>query len=263
MIIHGGVAQLARALEWHSRGSEFKSHHLQFFFILFFIFLNYFAFSNSDETKISSIELGNKWYSKQIFNLSIFFESGFSGTKDYLKENFLFKYSFKSQNHHQFSIRFFHTGYSTGIYSNNFVFYNFSILSGFEYLFKIFNNLSGIYLWIDIGGCDKGVAFNTGIGIGDQYKTFIHFELNFMQEISLFSLLSFNFLIFDFFNIGGKIGIDLGYSDSIITFFNFKNGIFIGVTIKNVFKIEIGGGFTINDYFFFSGFGGTSFVLIL
>ena len=29
----GGVAQLVRALEWHSRGSEFDSHHLQILLI--------------------------------------------------------------------------------------------------------------------------------------------------------------------------------------------------------------------------------------
>ncbi len=252
---------MARALEWHSRGSEFKSHHLHFIFVfIFLLFSNYFIFSNDESNDLS---LGNKWYSKQIFYSKLYFESGLSGTKDYLKENFLFRYSFKSKNRHQFCIRTFHNGFSTGIYSNNFVFYNFSILAGFEYLYKIFNNLSGIYLWLDAGGCNKGFSFNTGIGVGDQNKTFFQFELNFMQEVGIFLILSFNFFIFDFFNVGGKIGIDLGYENSIINFFAFKSGLFIGFTIKNVFKIEFGGGFTINDYFFFNGFGGVTIVLFL
>ncbi|HOJ64071.1 MAG TPA: hypothetical protein PLE45_06590 [Spirochaetota bacterium] len=212
-----------------------------------------FSISGNEET--DDYILGNKWYSKQIFYSRLYFESGFSGTKDYLNESFLFKYSFKSKNRHQFNIRFFHNGFSTGIYSNNFKFFNFSIKGGFEYLYKIFSNLSGIYLWLDVGGCNEGFSFNTGFGVGDRYKSFFQLEFNFLNNISIDTNMDFNFFLFNFFNIGGKVGILIGYRNLLIDFFCFKNCITIGFTIKEIFNISIGGGFTINDYFFFNGVG--------
>jgi len=127
--------------------------------------------NNKDSTSdindaTDDLTLGNKWYSKKKFFINNSTDLGLSGSKEYLDEYFLFKFSLKSRSRHAFSIRTNHIGFTKGLFSGHFDFYDFGIMGGFEYLYKIFNNNSGVFIWTDIGACQKGPAFNLGIGVG-------------------------------------------------------------------------------------------------
>lgn len=199
---------------------------------------------------------GNRWYSRK--NLYIFqnVEMGMSGTKDFLSETFLIKYRFKSKNKHAFAMKFFHNGYSPGIFTNHFDFYNFSVLTGFEYLFKVFGPTSGIFVWSDIGGCNGGFAFDIGVGIGDRVKDGIELWISYLQGVGFFSRLDFYFLVIDVLIIRGRFGLDIKQNGLSIDVFNFLTGLYMGFSIRDTFRMEMGGGITINDYFAISGFGG-------
>jgi hypothetical protein len=45
------------------------------------------------------------------------------------------------------------------------------------------------------------------------------------------------------------------YRDLDIRLFTFLNGVYLGFSIKNYFRFELGGGFTVNDNNIFNGFG--------
>ncbi|MBN2545340.1 MAG: hypothetical protein JXB50_06055 [Spirochaetes bacterium] len=207
------------------------------------------------------LTFGNKWYSKNTFLIKNSTDTGFSGSKDYLNEYFLTKFKFKSRNKHAFSIKIDHIGFTKGLYSNNFEFYDFGIMGGFEYLYKIFNNISGIFFWTAIGACQKGPAFNLGIGIGSDSENSFQLNFSYLHNVLLLSKMEFYFLILKFITFKGKLGIIIHLNDFAIDFFNFFNGFYFGFFIKKVFKIELGGGFTFNDYGYFSGFGGIDLLI--
>lgn len=213
--------------------------------------------SSSDVINNQNVEttFGNKWFSSQQIYFSNFFRGGMSGSKDFLFENFLFKYSFKSKNKHKFSIRIYHLGYSLGVFSGHFSFFNFNILAGFEYLYKIFNNDAGFFSWADIGGCNGGFSFYTGIGVGSPTKNGFTLSVSFLQNTLVLSNLNFYFLFFDIMTLHGIIGLTTRYSNNYVETFYFKAGLSIGIFVKNKFKLEIGGGFTVNEYSYFNGFG--------
>ena len=128
---------------------------------------------------------------------------------------------------------------------------------GFEYMYKIFSHNEGIFFIIDIGGSNSGFALYSAIGVGNRLKTFIELNFTFFINSMILSSLVFNILIFDFFSIMGIIGIDATFKESrwISDIFSFKTGGFICFSVKSNFKIEIGGGITLNDYYALRGFG--------
>lgn len=224
--------------------------------ITIFLFLTIFQI-NSDETSDNK-SIGNKWYSKHSFYIQHTFEFGVSGSKDYFTEYFLFCYNFKSKSRHAFSIRGLHIGYAPGIFSNNLDYFNFAVMAGFEYFYKIFSNTEGLFLFTDLGGCNNGFAVNTGIGIGSRTRNGFELSLAFLQNTLLFSRLDFYFLLFKFFVLRGKIGFDLKYHDTAIELFTFIVGLYVGFSVKEYFRIDLGGGLTANDYAYYSGFGSFS-----
>jgi hypothetical protein len=211
----------------------------------------------SQNTNIITInDFGNKWFSNHNFFIQNTLEMGMSGSKDILSENMLFSYRFLSKNRHAFSIRNYHIGYAPGIFTNNFTYFNFGVLAGFEYMFKIFSNTEGVFFYTDIGGCQNGIAVNAGFGLGSRVKDGIDINFTYLQNVGFFSRLDFNFLIVKYLILHGKFGIDLKYSDNVIDIFTFFTGAYIGFSINNYFRLELGGGLTINDYAKYSGFGG-------
>ena len=223
--------------------------------ILLFLLLNFSFFSYCLVDQSADVSIGNKYYSKQSFYISHTFEFGVSGVKDYFSEYFLFSYSFKSKNLHRFSIRNFHLGYTNGLFSNKFKFFNFAIMAGFEYCYKIFSNTDGFYVFFDAGGCNNGFAFNTGLGVGSRTDTGFELNLTYLYNVGFFSRMDFYFLIAKVFIIRGKIGLDLTHYNLKIELFTFIAGLYIGFSIKKYFRLEAGGGLTINDYAYYSGFG--------
>jgi hypothetical protein len=224
-------------------------------FMLFFISLPIF-FIHPVELPFQDQTLGNKWYSSQSFYVLQGFEFGVSGSKDFLSETFLFSYAFRSKNRHSFSIRNYHIGNTTGILTNSFEYFNFAVMAGFEYMYKLFTNTDGLFVFTDIGGCDRGVALNAGIGLGNRVKDGFEMDFTFLQNTAFFSRIEFYFLFFDAFIVRGELGIDLKYRDTDIRLFTFLNGIYLGFSISNYFRLELGGGFTVNDNMIFNGYGG-------
>jgi len=212
----------------------------------------------TDDIKEKKYIFGNKWYSRQNFYIMNSCEMGLSGTKDFISESFLFKYRFRSKNNHAFAIRLFHHGFAPGVFSGNFTYFNFAVMGGFEYLYKIFSATEGFFLWSDLGGTNKGVATGLGIGLGDRNKNGVELYINYMHNLAVISRLDFYFLFADIFVLRGKLGIDLKFTEGMsdIDIFTFLNGLYIGVFVKQIFRIELGGGFTVNQYGYFSGFGG-------
>ncbi len=221
-------------------------------FVIFFLNLLYFTFC--DETSDHK-SLGNRWYSSQTFFVTHTLETGMSGSKDFLTEYFLFSYSFKSKNRHTFTIRNYHIGYAPGLFTANLHFFNFAFMVGFEYLYKIFSSTEGLFLFTDIGGSNGGVAINSGVGVGSRTKTGFEINFTFLQNILFLSRIEFYFLVFNFLVLRGKMGFDLKYRNTDIEIFTFLIGGYIGFSVRQYFKIEIGGGVTVNDYAYYSGFG--------
>ena len=224
--------------------------------VLFFLFIVTFS-ALSDQTDDKRI-IGNKWYSNHTFYSLHNFEFGVSGSKDFFTEYLLSSYKFKSRNRHAFSIRAYHIGFAPGIFSNNMKSFNFAVMGGFEYLYKIFSKDEGIFMFFDIGGCNNGFALNTGVGVGSRTKNGFEINFSFLQNVMFFSRIDFYFLVFDFLILKGKLGFDLKYYNLNIEMFTFLAGAFIGFSVKEYFRIELGGGLTVNDYAYYSGFGSFS-----
>jgi len=250
-----------------------------FFFNSNIIFSNIFSDLTSDYTatielntkkdlsddsiidQTSDTTIGNKWYSRHNFYFFSTLEIGISGSKDYIGEYALYKYKFKSKTRHAFGLRLFHSGFTTGAFTGNFNFYNFCFLTGFEYFYKIFSKNEGFFIWTDIGGCNNGFAAGFGLGLGSRVKNGAEIWVVYLYNVGVFSRLEFNFLLFNILTLRGKLGIDFKYYDLNMELFTFLSGAYIGLFIKNVFRIELGGGFTINEYSRFGGFGSISLTL--
>ena len=206
----------------------------------------------------------NEWYTKgNVFILQTG-EYGISSNNDFLSENFLFKYRFKSKTRYAFSLRAYHIGYTIGLFNHTFKFFNFGFFVGYEYFYKIFSNLEGLFFWTDFGICNRGVAFNTGIGIGSRVKN--GFELNFtyLHNVGFFNRLEFYFLLAKIFTIRGMLGLDIKHNDFIyIEKYTFLTGSYIGFLIKNIFRFEIGGGIALDEFSNFGGFGSISIAINL
>ena len=214
--------------------------------------------NEKDPTSDENTALGNKWFSRNNIFLNQTADAGLSGSKDFFEESFLFSYRFRSKTRHAFSLRLFHLGYSPGIFSSNFTFYNFGIMAGFEYFYKLFDNLTGVFLWSDFGACNGGFTFSTGFGLGSRVKNGLELWGAYLHNTGIFSRLEFYFLVLKILTLRGKIGIDYKHTNFNLEVFTFLGGFYIGFFIKNIFRIEAGGGFTINEFSYFSGFGGIS-----
>lgn len=201
----------------------------------------------------------NEWYTKG--NAFIFqnAEYGISGEKDFFSERFLFKYRFKSKTRHAFSLRAYHLGYTIGIFNHTFNFFNFAFFIGYEYFYKIFSNLEGFFIWTDYGICNRGFAFNIGIGIGNRLKNGIELYFTYLHNVGFFSRMEFYFLMAKIFTIRGLFGLDIKHNDFIyIEKYTFLTGSYIGFLFKNIFRFEIGGGIALDEFSNFGGFGGIS-----
>ncbi len=202
---------------------------------------------------------GNKWYSGQTFVLRTNIEMGASGVKDYLIENSLFSYRFKSRNQHAFTIRLNHFGVSTGCFSGKAKVFNFSVMLGFEYLYKIFSNESGIFVLSDFGGGASGFCMYAAFGLGSHAGTNFTIDFNYMMNKVIMSALTFTVEIVKFFAIKGLIGVDSTYiNDNRLDLFSFKAGAFFLFAARPIFACDFGGGITLNDYYAVSGFGAFS-----
>lgn len=247
------------------------SFHFKFVQIIFFLNIIFLTYSQNTDTSSDKSKnddnsinedltddevFGNKWYSRRNFLIINYLEMGQAGSIDYLTENLSLSFQFKSKTRHAFSIRFNHIGFVPGLFSGNFTFYNFGIFTGFEYFFKLFTEDSGFRTWIDLGGCQNGFAVTLGLGIGSKLKNGFDFWISYLLNTAFFSRLEFYFYIAEILTLKGRLGIDIKFTNYNPDFFNFLNGFFIGIFIKEIFKLEIGGGFTFNEYGYFSGFGG-------
>jgi hypothetical protein len=225
------------------------------YFVLFYSIILSNTISALDVTD-DYTGIGNQWYTPHTFYIQQGMELGVSGSKDFLSETFLFEYTVQSKIRHSFSIRNYHLGYTSGILTKSFDYFNFAVMAGFEYCFKAFDSKNGLFVFTDIGGCNQGFAINAGVGIGN--RVLDGFEMNFMflQNVGFFSRMDFYFLLFNVLILHGKTGIDMRYHETDILLFTFLSGFYIGFSIQNYFRFELGGGFTINDNNIFNGFGG-------
>ena len=205
----------------------------------------------------------NEWYSKgNVFVMQSAKYGVLVNKNDFLSESFLFKYRFRSKSRHAFSLRVFHIGYTIDLLNGIFDFFNFGFFTGFEYLYKIFSNQSGIFVWTDFGACNRGPALNFGLGIGDRIKNGIEFEFTYLHNIAFLTKIEFYFLIIKVLTIRGILGVDIKHKDfNYIEQYAFLTGAYIGFLIKNIFRVEFGGGVTLDEFSNFGGFGSISFAL--
>ena len=206
---------------------------------------------------------GNPDYSRQ--NIFIFqqFRTGYYGAKDHLYEDFLAAYRFKSENTHAFSIMAYHIGFGAGLYSRNLDKFHAAGLLGFEYLYKVFNSQSGVFIFTDIGICNLGFALNTGAGIGDRYNNGFILQFTYLLHTNFFTVLDFHMVVLKYLALRIEMGFDLEFSDTGILLFGFYNGIFPGIAINKTGKIELGGGFTMDDNYIFRWYAGANIVLYI
>ena len=207
----------------------------------------------------------NEWYSRgNDFILQSAKYGVLINKRDFLSERFLFKYRFKSKIKHAFGIRIFHVGYTINLLNKKFDFFNFGFFTGFEYLYKIFSNQSGIFIWTDFGACNRGHALNFGLGIGDRVKNGIELELTYLHNIAFLTKLEFYFLIIKILTIRGILELDIKHYDfNYIEQFTVLTGVYFGFLIKNIFRFELGGGVTLDEFSNFGGFGSFSIAINL
>lgn len=219
--------------------------------------------SYSDST--DDIPVMNEWYSRANFFVLQTAKYGvLINKKDFLSENFLFKYRFKSKTKHAFALRVYHVGYTINLINGNFIFFNFGVFSGFEYLYKTFSNQGGIFIWTDFGACNRGPALNLGVGIGDRLKNGFELEFTYLHNVAFLTKLEFYFLVIKILTIRGIFGLDIIHNDfKYIEQFGVLIGSYFGFLIKNVFRVEIGGGVTLDEYSNFGGFGSISLAINL
>ncbi len=204
----------------------------------------------------------NEWYTRGNFFILQTGEYGISSDNDFLSERFLFKYRFKSKTRHASAIRAYHIGYTIGLFNHTFKFFNFGIFVGYEYFYKIFSNLEGFFFWTDFGICNRGFAFNTGIGIGNRVKNGFELYFTYLHNVGFFNRLEFYFLLAKIFTIRGMLGLDIKHNDFIyIEKYSFLTGSYIGFLIKNIFRFEIGGGIVLDEFSNFGGFGSISIAI--
>jgi len=217
--------------------------------------------NNKEKEKIIEEEsFGNRFYSRHNFYIKTELEMGVVGTSDFITENVFFQYRLVSKNKHAFSVRVNHIGFTSGALSNNPHIFSFAIFGGFEYMFKIFSNTSGLFLYFDLGGSNKGIAFNTGVGLGSRLADAIELNFSYLHDNLITSRLDFQFLIVKYLILKGRFGISYKYTYPNDELFIFLGGLYIGFSIKGYFRLEAGGGFTLNEYSYASGFGGVSIV---
>ncbi|HNZ26787.1 MAG TPA: hypothetical protein PLG34_10020 [Spirochaetota bacterium] len=201
--------------------------------------------------------IGDKFYSRQNFYISSSFETGLSGTKDYLSEKTLFIYKFRSLGKFQFGIRTNHVGFAVGAYSGRNYGFNFLFAVGFEFLYKVFNNRDGLLISTDMGWSNKGYAFFFSIGLGSRMRNYIELNFLFGVNLAVMSNLNFSVVIYKILSLKGVIGVDIFYKNNWqIDVFLLKFGLFLPLTIREIFRIEFGGGLTLNDYYIPRGYGG-------
>ncbi len=228
---------------------------------LFIIFSASVCYISADDLS-EDYSIGDKFYSRQNFYISSSFETGLSGTKDYLSEQALFIYKFRSPGKFQFGIRTNHVGFASGAYSGRNSGFNFLFAIGFEFLYKIFNNTDGLLLSTDMGWSNKGYAFFFSIGLGSRMRSYIELNFLFGVNLALTSNLNFSVIIYKILSLKGVIGVDITYKNNWeIDVFLLKFGLFIPLTIREIFRIEIGGGLTLNDYYIPRGYGGITLFL--
>lgn len=229
-------------------------------FILIFFFSS-FCYISADNLS-EDYSIGDKFYSKQNFYVSTSFETGLSGTKDYLSEKALLIYKFRSRDKFQFGIRTNHVGLASGAYSGRNSGFNFLFTLGFEFLYKIFNNKDGLLLSTDMGWSNKGFVFFFSLGLGSRMRNYIELNVLFGANLTVMSNLNFSVIIYKILSLKGVIGLDIMYKNNWeVEVFLLKFGLFAPLTIREIFRIEIGGGLTLNDYYIPRGYGGITLSL--
>ncbi|MCG8572599.1 MAG: hypothetical protein MJB14_20900 [Spirochaetes bacterium] len=230
---------------------------LLFTFLFTLIVINVVHCAEGEETAY----LGNPLFSRKNIYLYQSAVGGLSGPVDYFAESTLLKFRFASKTRHAFAIRLNHYGYGPYLFTGQIEKFHFAVLLGFEYLYKIFSPISGVFLYLDAGICNLGFALSTGFGIGDRFFNGFTVNFTYLYHSCFFSVLDFYFTIVKYLSLRGKIGLDIKFSSDQLELFNFYTGIYPGITIKRFVKIEIGGGVTFNDNYVFRGYGGINLVL--
>lgn len=227
-----------------------------FFLIAVLLLLANCEFIFAEESSSPELTFGNKWHSRQQFCIDSGFRMGVCGSKDFIWEQVLFSYRFKSSNRHCFTIRTHHIGMTTGNLTGNGQGFDWTVMLGFEYLIKIFSKDSGFFILTDIGSGNRFFSLYAALGVGSHEHTYIQMDVTYMLLRMVLSEIKFNIEVLKFFSIMGTLGIDTTLFDSgKIDLFCFRTGFFFGFAARPVFTAAFGGGITVNDYYAVGGFG--------
>ncbi|MBR3731928.1 MAG: hypothetical protein IKN25_04705 [Spirochaetales bacterium] len=227
-----------------------------FFLLAVLLLLVNCEFIFADAFQSSYSTFGNKWHSRQQFCIDTGFRMGVSGSKDFIWEQALFSYRFKSSNRHAFTIRTHHIGMTTGNLTGHGQGFDWAVMIGFEYLVKIFSNDSGFFVLTDVGSGNRFFTFYAALGVGSHEHTYIQMDVTYMLQRMVLSEIKFNVEVVKFFSILGTLGVDATFYDiSRIDLLCFRTGFFLGFSARPVFTAAFGGGVTVNDYYAVGGFG--------
>jgi hypothetical protein len=108
-----------------------------------------------------------------------------------------------------------------------------------------------------MGWSNKGYAFFFSIGLGSRMRNYIELNFLFGVNLAVMSNLNFSVVIYKILSLKGVIGVDIFYKNNWqIDVFLLKFGLFLPLTIREIFRIEFDGGLTLNDYYIPRGYGG-------
>ena len=234
-------------------------HKTNFYLWLFLILFTQCEFIFAQNIPLPELTFGNKWYSRQQFCIDTSFRMGVSGSKDFIWEQVLFSYRFKSSNRHTFTIRTHHIGMTIGNLTGHGQGFDWAVMLGFEYLIKIFSNDSGFFVLTDVGSGNHFFTLYGALGIGSHEHSYIQMDVTYMLQRMILSEIKFNVEVLKFFSILGTLGFDTIFLKSgKIDMLCFRTGFFFGFAARPMFAAAFGGGVTINDYYAVGGFGEAS-----
>ncbi len=197
-------------------------------------------------TLLSVNPLGNELYSPGILTFESLTDGGLVGSKDFIHEQFTSLYRIKSDGSSIFTFRLTNIHSVKGFAQLPEPLYMNGTYGGFEYLHKIFTEESGFFIFTDFGGGTGGPGVYGGFGLGRRGGTCFYIDCLYEYDFWLRSFITFDFILFKYFSIGGRIGLHADINNSEIDPYLIAE-VSPGANINDIFKFNLSGGVSLNE----------------